>query len=120
MQRTIRKRIGILISVILVMLVATSFALTFASSGEVAESAVINNADTITTDLLMDKATRGTTVSSTVFNGNALSELYAKLAGQGADFAAVEQKARATKSGYTPLSRLSASLSLLLHRTCRN
>ena len=102
MQRTIRKRIGILISVILVMLVATSFALTFASSGEVAESAVINNADTITTDLLMDKATRGTTVNSTVFNGNALSELYAKLAGQGADFAAVEQKARATKSGYTP------------------
>ncbi|MDE6372089.1 MAG: hypothetical protein K2L61_00945, partial [Clostridia bacterium] len=60
--------------------------------------AVIGNADTISTDLLMDKSKRGTTVTSTVFNGNALNELYEKLAGTGADFNAVATKARTQKT----------------------
>ncbi|MDE7208560.1 MAG: hypothetical protein K2O31_01625, partial [Clostridia bacterium] len=86
-------------------LIMLSFAITLIGGGnEVADGAVIGNADTISTDLLMDKSTRGTTVNSTVFNGNALSELYEKLAGAGADFNTVATKARATKSTYTNTS----------------
>ncbi|MDE6473938.1 MAG: hypothetical protein K2L70_02460, partial [Clostridia bacterium] len=86
------------ISILLTALIVMSFAVTLVGNNEIADSAVINNADTIATDLLMDKATRGTTVSSTVFNGNALSALYEKLAGAGADFNAVATKARAQKT----------------------
>ncbi|MDE7209344.1 MAG: hypothetical protein K2O31_05610, partial [Clostridia bacterium] len=94
-----QKLICISISVILTALIMLSFAITLIGGGnEVADGAVIGNADTISTDLLMDKAKRGTSVNSTVFNGNALNELYEKLAGAGADFNTVATKARTPKT----------------------
>ncbi len=103
-KRTKSRLICLSISILLAALIVMSFALTLVGGNEIADSAVINNADTIATDLLMDKATRGTTVNSTVFNGNALSALYEKLAGTGADFNTVATKARATKSTYSNTS----------------
>ena len=100
-KRTKSRLIYLSISILLAALIVMSFALTLVGGNEIADSAVISNADTIATDLLMDKTTRGTTVNSTVFNGNALSALYEKLAGTGADFNAVATKARATKSTYS-------------------
>ncbi|MDE6473738.1 MAG: hypothetical protein K2L70_01380 [Clostridia bacterium] len=98
MVKSKSKLICLSISILLTALIVLSFAVTLIGSNEIADSAVIGNADTITTDLLMDKATRGTTVNSTVFNGNALNALYEKLAGTGADFNAVATKARAQKT----------------------
>ncbi len=103
-KRTKSRLIYLSISILLTALIVMSFALTLVGGNEIADSAVISNADTIATDLLMDKTTRGTTVNSTVFNGNALSALYEKLAGTGADFNAVATKARATKSTYSNTS----------------
>ena len=103
-SKTKSRLICLSISILLTALIVMSFALTLVGGNEIADSAVISNADTIATDLLMDKTTRGTTVNSTVFNGNALSALYEKLAGTGADFNAVATKARATKSTYSNTS----------------
>ena len=90
------------ISIVLTALIMLSFAVfMIGNQQKVADSAVINNADTIGTDLLMtDKTNRGTNVGNPVFNGNALSALYEKLAGTGADFNAVATKARTAKSTY--------------------
>ncbi|MDE7191667.1 MAG: hypothetical protein K2O35_04305, partial [Clostridia bacterium] len=98
-----KRIISIVICIIVIMALACSVFI--GSIGKQSTQAVvINNADTIATDLLMDKATRGTTVTSSVFNGNALSELYEKLAGKGADFNAVANKARTKKSTFSETS----------------
>ncbi|MDE5911303.1 MAG: hypothetical protein K2H24_03115, partial [Clostridia bacterium] len=64
------------------------------------QAAVISNADTISTDLLLPTRV-DTNVGGKVFNTLALQELYAKLAGADTTFAKVEDKAREQKSTYS-------------------
>ncbi|MDE6275915.1 MAG: hypothetical protein K2M75_05185, partial [Clostridia bacterium] len=91
-----------LTSVVLTILLVFSVAVSMLNNNQAAEGAVISNADTISKDLLMsNKATRGSNVGDPVFDGNALSELYEKLAGTGATFSTVEVEARITKPTYS-------------------
>ncbi|MDE5911036.1 MAG: hypothetical protein K2H24_01745, partial [Clostridia bacterium] len=60
------------------------------------QAAVISNADTISTDLLLPTRV-DTNVGGKVFNTLALQELYAKLAGENAEFTNVENEARKKK-----------------------
>ena len=57
-KRTKSRLIYLSISILLAALIVMSFALTLVGGNEIADSAVISNADTIATDLLMDKTTR--------------------------------------------------------------
>ena len=53
-SKTKSRLICLSISILLTALIVMSFALTLVGGNEIADSAVISNADTIATDLLMD------------------------------------------------------------------
>ncbi|MDE5910888.1 MAG: hypothetical protein K2H24_01000, partial [Clostridia bacterium] len=63
------------------------------------QAAVISNANTISTDLLLPTRV-DTNVGGKVFNTLALQELYAKLAGENAEFTNVANEARKKKGTY--------------------
>ena len=87
------------VCIALSILIVLSCATLVLNNNKVAESNVINNADTISKDLLLDISTRATDGVGNTFNGNALKELYERLTGQkNASFSDVETKARDTST----------------------
>ncbi|MDE5756116.1 MAG: hypothetical protein K2I23_03420, partial [Clostridia bacterium] len=105
MQRTLKGKLYMTLSILLILIVGMSFAIFALGDKEVSEGAVISNADVISQDLLMsDKTTRGSSVGSPVFNENALNLLYAKLGGANSTFSTIETAARVPKSNYSDSS----------------
>ncbi len=97
-RRTRGKRVSLAVSIV-ILLVLLSCIFINSLQGDKVKAAVISNADTISTDLLLP--TRfDTNVGGKVFNTLALQELYAKLAGADADFNAVADNAREKKDTY--------------------
>ena len=67
--------------------------------GDKAKAAVINNADIIETDLLLDKNYRGKKSGDYVFNLNALNALYDKILGkENATFGEIDTAANVAKT----------------------
>ncbi|MDE6884793.1 MAG: hypothetical protein K2P32_03360, partial [Clostridia bacterium] len=83
----------------MILLVLLSCIFINSLQGDKVKAAVINNADTISTDLLLSTRV-DSNVGGKVFNAVALQELYAKLAGENANFSAVADNAREKKDTY--------------------
>ena len=96
--RTRGKRVSLAVSIV-ILLVLLSCIFINSLQGDKAKAAVINNADTISTDLLLPTRV-DSNVGGKVFNAVALQELYAKLAGENANFSAVADNAREKKDTY--------------------
>ena len=96
--RTRGKRVSLAVSIV-ILLVLLSCIFINSLQGDKAKAAVINNADTISTDLLLSTRV-DSNVGGKVFNTLALQELYAKLAGENANFSAVADNAREKKDTY--------------------
>ena len=101
-RRTRGKRVSLAVSIV-ILIVLLSCIFINSLQGDKAKAAVINNADTISTDLLLSTRV-DSNVGGKVFNTLALQELYAKLAGENANFDAVEDNAREAKSTYSNTS----------------
>ncbi len=97
-RRTRGKRVSLAVSIV-ILLVLLSCIFINSLQGDKAKAAVINNADTISTDLLLPTRV-DSNVGGKVFNAVALQELYAKLAGENANFSAVADNAREKKDTY--------------------
>ena len=91
-RRTRSKRVSLAVS-ILILLVLLSCIFINSIQGDKAKAAVINNADIIETDLLLDKNYRGSNSGDYVFNLNALNALYDKILGkENATFDEIEDR----------------------------
>ena len=96
------KRVSLAVSIV-ILLVLLSCIFINSLQGDKAKAAVINNADIIETDLLLDKNYRGKKSGDYVFNLNALNALYDKILGKdNATFGEIDTAANVAKSGYTP------------------
>ncbi|MDE6605324.1 MAG: hypothetical protein K2K85_04790, partial [Clostridia bacterium] len=95
-----KKRISLIIVSIVIILAMTLGIFIGSVQEQTTQAAVISNADTISTDLLLPTRV-DTNVGGKVFNTLALQELYAKLAGADADFNAVADNAREKKGDYS-------------------
>ncbi len=101
-RRTRSKRVSLAVSIV-ILLVLLSCIFINSIQRDKATAAVINNADTIETDLLLDKNYRGSNSGEYVFNLNALNALYDKILGkENATFEEIDTAANVAKSGYTP------------------
>ncbi|MDE6870343.1 MAG: hypothetical protein K2J75_06410, partial [Clostridia bacterium] len=94
-----KKRISLIIVSIVIILAMTLGIFIGSVQEQTTQAAVISNADTISTDLLLPTRV-DTNVGGKVFNTLALQELYAKLAGTNANFDAVADNAREKKDSY--------------------
>ena len=92
-----KKRLSLIIVSLVIILAMTVGIFIGSVKEEITQAAVISNADTISTDLLLPTRV-DSNVGGKVFNTLALQELYAKLAGENANFDAVEDNARVKKS----------------------
>ncbi len=98
-----KKRLSLIIVSLVIILAMTVGIFIGSVKEEITQAAVISNADTISTDLLLPTRV-DSNVGGKVFNTLALQELYAKLAGENANFDAVEDNAREAKSTYSNTS----------------
>ncbi|MCI8912498.1 MAG: hypothetical protein HFE31_07405, partial [Clostridia bacterium] len=99
--RTRGKRVSLAVSIV-ILLVLLSCIFINSLQGDKAKAAVINNADTIETDLLLDKNYRGSNLGDYVFNLNALNALYNKLLGkENATFDEIDTAANVVKDNYS-------------------
>ncbi|MDE7208352.1 MAG: hypothetical protein K2O31_00540, partial [Clostridia bacterium] len=94
-----KKRISLIIVSIVIILAMTLGIFIGSVQEQTTQAAVISNADTISTDLLLPTRV-DTNVGGKVFNTLALQELYAKLAGEDAEFTNVANEARKKKGTY--------------------
>ena len=93
-----KKRLSLIIVSLALILAMTVGIFIGSVKEEITQAAVISNADTISTDLLLPTRV-DSNVGGKVFNTLALQELYAKLAGENANFDAVEDNARVDSHG---------------------
>ena len=99
--RTRGKRVSLAVSIV-ILLVLLSCIFINSLQGDKAKAAVINNADIIETDLLLDKNYRGKKSGDYVFNLNALNALYDKLLGKSnATFGEIDIAANVAKANYS-------------------
>ena len=100
-RRTRGKRVSLAVSIV-ILLVLLSCIFINSLQGDKAKAAVISNADTIETDLLLDKNYRGSNLGDYVFNLNALNALYNKLLGkENATFDEIDTAANVVKDNYS-------------------
>ena len=101
-RRTRSKRVSLVVCIAILLAMLSCIFINSIQSDK-ANAAVINNADTIETDLLLDKNYRGKKSGDAVFNLNALNALYDKILGkENATFAEIDAAANVAKSGFTP------------------
>ena len=100
-RRTRSKRVSLAVSIV-ILLVLLSCIFINSIQGDKAKAAVINNADIIETDLLLDKNYRGSNSGDYVFNLNALNALYDKILGkENATFDEIDTAANVAKANYS-------------------
>ncbi len=101
-RRTRSKVVSFAVSIV-ILLVLLSCVFINSIQNDNAKAAVISNADIIESDLLLDKNYRGMKAGESVFNQDAINQLYDKILGiENATYKDIESAANEKKSGYTP------------------
>ncbi len=100
--RTRGKRVSLAVSIVILLILLSCIFINSLQS-DYANAEIISNADIIESDLLLDKNYRGMKAGESVFNKDAINQLYDKILGiENATYKDIESAANEKKSGYTP------------------